>query len=178
MTEDEVVALCELVGRRAKLAYTTKGTHSLWDEGDFVSFAWLAWNSLEEKPDEVTGGLVWLLGRRLIDFVRKEDPQYRSWKNRGGTGKPYVLTDRLSKRGYRYEVVDPTGVVAAEDVFTEGSKGLRVRDRVMARQYFISRLTMKRIGALHGLTESRICQILSHRVLPQMRSNVRKGVLA
>lgn len=70
-------------------------------------------------------------------------------------------------------VADPAERLQRHDVISIVSKGLSEQERLILVLYYFERLTMKEIGCVMGVTESRISQIHG-RVLLRLRSLLRR----
>lgn len=78
-------------------------------------------------------------------------------------GRGIVLEDR--------RVEEPWAGLKREDVFEYVTKDLQPKERMIITLYYYEGLTMREIGSIFGVTESRVCQI-HKRILKQLRARL------
>lgn len=78
----------------------------------------------------------------------------------GGGGRGVLLEDR--------RVDEPWAGLTRQDVFEFVTRDLQPKERMIITLYYYEQLTMKEIGQIFGVTESRVCQI-HKRILKQLR---------
>jgi len=77
-----------------------------------------------------------------------------------GGGRGVLLEDR--------RVDEPWAGLARKDVFDFVTRDLQPKERMIITLYYYEQLTMKEIGQIFGVTESRVCQI-HKRILKHLR---------
>ena len=78
-------------------------------------------------------------------------------------GRGIVLEDRRAE--------EPWAGLSRQDVFEYVTKDLQPKERMIITLYYYEGLTMKDIGSIFGVTESRVCQI-HKRILKQLRTKL------
>jgi len=78
-------------------------------------------------------------------------------------GRGIVLEDR--------RVEEPWAGLKRQDIFTFVTKDLQPKERMIITLYYYEGLTMREIGSIFGVTESRVCQI-HKRILKQLRTKL------
>jgi predicted XRE-type DNA-binding protein len=143
---------------------------ALWQFDDLVSMAWLAWRALKKKPDKVSGGLVWLLHKRMICEMRREDPVYRRQKARGLEPISTVDIDECPEPYYVYDVLDPTGEKQTEEELDRILRALPRSWRIILKDKALGRSQAHSAKAL-GITQSRVSQIFHREIMAYFREH-------
>jgi RNA polymerase sigma factor for flagellar operon FliA len=126
----------------------------------------------------------WRIHGALLDFLRGEDPLTREARRRlresqrsgGDSGEPQfldvdALADRLAAEGA--PCMDAAGAIARIRLRRIVSK-LPEGDRKLLALYYGEEQTLREVGAILGVTESRICQRLSG-ILSRVRVSLKAG---
>lgn len=92
-----------------------------------------------------------------LDIVRFESPETR----------PVRAVDLVEHRGED----DPSSLMAVRDAVDTILRSLNRREKLIVILYYKRHLTMRRIGTILGMSESRVCQI--HSVLVRRLKNLR-----
>ena len=177
MTEEDELELCHRAASMLSKRMQRSPATPLWSYGDLRDMAWLALNKMGERgPQDLSPKSLRLLLWRLVDEIRLEDRQYRSWSTRTGLKEPIGLATDFQEWSLTetYDVLDPDGLRALAEAVESATRSLAERERSIARMRYLEHMTLWRIAAQVGLHESRVSQLLSQVIKPALRAYMQR----
>jgi RNA polymerase sigma factor FliA len=118
--------------------------------------------------------------QEMADELELDVEEYRAMARSAAAASRLSLqgadadADESGARGIVLEdrrVEEPWAGLTRQDVFKFVTRDLQPKERMIITLYYYEQLTMKEIGGIFGVTESRVCQI-HKRILKQLRTRL------